>query len=154
MGRIGTPQISFNRFKVMSDALKATGRNILLNLCNWGEDSVHTVSSPTRKALCSSLTLAQWGMSISNSWRITGDIYDSFTVSFEMHQTKSPVLNLYSDQMICVAVTPWLLAILPALLLEPTAQFFSSSTKSLLLPTAPYQVAGAILTCWKSAKAV
>ena len=43
MGRIGTPQISFNRFKVMSDALKATGRNILLNLCNWGEDSVHTV---------------------------------------------------------------------------------------------------------------
>ncbi|KAL1607082.1 hypothetical protein SLS59_002786 [Nothophoma quercina] len=62
MGRIGTPQISFNRFKVMSDALRATGRNILLNLCNWGEDQVHT-----------------WGMSISNSWRITGDIYDSFT---------------------------------------------------------------------------
>jgi alpha-galactosidase len=46
MGRIGTPQISFNRFKVMSDALKATGRNILLNLCNWGEDSVHTVRIP------------------------------------------------------------------------------------------------------------
>ena len=44
MGRIGTPQISFNRFKVMSDALRATGRNILLNLCNWGEDQVHTVS--------------------------------------------------------------------------------------------------------------
>ncbi|KAK7991485.1 glycoside hydrolase family 27 protein [Apiospora saccharicola] len=62
MGRIGTPLISFNRFKTMSDALKATGRNILLNLCNWGEDFVHT-----------------WGMSISNSWRISGDIYDSFT---------------------------------------------------------------------------
>lgn len=45
MGRIGTPQISFNRFKVMSDALRATGRNILLNLCNWGEDQVHTVST-------------------------------------------------------------------------------------------------------------
>lgn len=43
MGRIGTPQISFNRFKVMSDALKATGKSILLNLCNWGEDFVHTV---------------------------------------------------------------------------------------------------------------
>lgn len=27
----------------MSDALKATGKNILLNLCNWGEDLVHTV---------------------------------------------------------------------------------------------------------------
>ncbi|KAI1846586.1 hypothetical protein JX265_009110 [Neoarthrinium moseri] len=62
MGRIGTPQISFNRFKTMSDALNATGRPILLNLCNWGEDYVHT-----------------WGMSIANSWRITGDIYDSFT---------------------------------------------------------------------------
>ncbi|ORY08943.1 glycoside hydrolase superfamily [Clohesyomyces aquaticus] len=62
MGRVGTPTASFNRFKAMSDALKSTGRNILLNLCNWGEDLVHT-----------------WGMSISNSWRITGDIYDSFT---------------------------------------------------------------------------
>ncbi|CAN9131754.1 unnamed protein product [Alternaria alternata] len=62
MGRVGTPSVSFNRFKTMSDALKATGKNILLNLCNWGEDLVHT-----------------WGMSISNSWRITGDIYDSFT---------------------------------------------------------------------------
>ncbi|CAI6340570.1 unnamed protein product [Periconia digitata] len=62
MGRVGTPSVSFNRFKTMSDALRATGSNILLNLCNWGEDLVHT-----------------WGMSISNSWRVTGDIYDSFT---------------------------------------------------------------------------
>lgn len=43
MGRVGSPTASFNRFKAMSDALKATGRNILLNLCNWGEDLVHTV---------------------------------------------------------------------------------------------------------------
>jgi hypothetical protein len=43
MGRVGTPEASFNRFKKMSDALQATGRNILLNLCNWGEDLVHTV---------------------------------------------------------------------------------------------------------------
>ncbi|KAK7975444.1 hypothetical protein PG989_013907 [Apiospora arundinis] len=62
MGRIGTPLISFNRFKTMSDALRQTGRNVLLNLCNWGEDFVHT-----------------WGMSIANSWRMSGDIYDSFT---------------------------------------------------------------------------
>lgn len=62
MGRVGSPSVSFKRFKAMSDALQATGRNILFNLCNWGEDLVHT-----------------WGMSISNSWRITGDIYDSFT---------------------------------------------------------------------------
>lgn len=44
MGRMGTPQISFNRFKVMADALKATGKEIALSLCNWGEDYVHTVS--------------------------------------------------------------------------------------------------------------
>jgi alpha-galactosidase len=44
MGRVGTPSVSFNRFKAMADALKATGRNILFNLCNWGEDLVHTVS--------------------------------------------------------------------------------------------------------------
>jgi alpha-galactosidase len=49
MGRVGTPSVSFNRFKTMSDALKATGRNILLNLCNWGEDLVHTVSNTISK---------------------------------------------------------------------------------------------------------
>lgn len=43
MGRMGTPEISFNRFKVMADALRETGRNIALSLCNWGEDYVHTV---------------------------------------------------------------------------------------------------------------
>lgn len=52
MGRIGTPQISFSRFKAMSDALIATGRSILLNLCNWGEDYVHTVSC-IPKSVCS-----------------------------------------------------------------------------------------------------
>jgi len=43
MGRFGTPKISFDRYKVMGDALKDTGRNILYSLCNWGEDYVHTV---------------------------------------------------------------------------------------------------------------
>ncbi|EHK15868.1 glycoside hydrolase family 27 protein [Trichoderma virens Gv29-8] len=61
MGRFGTPLISFNRFNEMAKALKKTGRSILYSLCNWGEDYVHT-----------------WGGSIANSWRISGDIYDSF----------------------------------------------------------------------------
>ncbi|OBT38658.1 hypothetical protein VE00_11070 [Pseudogymnoascus sp. WSF 3629] len=61
MGRMGTPVTSFNRFKAMADALRATGRQIALSLCNWGEDYVHT-----------------WGMSIANAWRMSGDIYDSF----------------------------------------------------------------------------
>ncbi|KAL2075055.1 hypothetical protein VTL71DRAFT_8835 [Oculimacula yallundae] len=62
MGRFGTPKISFDRYKVMADALNATGRPILYGLCNWGEDWSHT-----------------WGMSIANSWRMSGDIYDSFS---------------------------------------------------------------------------
>ncbi|KAL3417557.1 glycoside hydrolase family 27 protein [Phlyctema vagabunda] len=62
MGRFGTPLVTFNRYKVMWDALNSTGRPILYSLCNWGEDYSHT-----------------WGMSISNSWRVSGDIYDSFT---------------------------------------------------------------------------
>lgn len=62
MGRFGTPKISFDRYNVMAQALKATGRKIFYSLCSWGEDYVHT-----------------WGSSIANSWRISGDIYDSFS---------------------------------------------------------------------------
>ena len=41
-GRFGYPEISFNRYNVMAQALNATGRNILYSLCSWGEDYVHT----------------------------------------------------------------------------------------------------------------
>lgn len=61
MGRFGTPKITYDRYNTMAKALNATGRPILYSLCNWGEDYVHT-----------------WGMSIANSWRISGDIYDHF----------------------------------------------------------------------------
>ncbi|KAJ9651397.1 hypothetical protein H2198_009312 [Neophaeococcomyces mojaviensis] len=61
MGRFGTAKLSFDRFNAMSQALNATGRPILYSLCNWGEDYVHT-----------------WGMSLANSWRVSGDIYDHF----------------------------------------------------------------------------
>ncbi|KAB5531402.1 alpha-galactosidase [Coniochaeta sp. 2T2.1] len=62
MGRHGTPKISYDRYDVMARALNATGRPMLYSLCNWGEDLTHT-----------------WGMSIANSWRMSGDIYDSFS---------------------------------------------------------------------------
>jgi len=58
-GQSGTPQISYSRYKVMSDALNATGRPILYSLCNWGDDKPW-----------------EWGSSIANSWRMSGDIYD------------------------------------------------------------------------------
>lgn len=60
-GQAGTEAKSFARYKAMSDALLATGRPIMYGLCNWGEDKVWT-----------------WGANISNSWRITGDVYDSY----------------------------------------------------------------------------
>lgn len=62
MGRHGTPEISFERFNAMAEALNKTGRPILYSLCSWGQDFVHT-----------------WGVSIANSWRMSGDIYDSFS---------------------------------------------------------------------------
>ncbi len=43
MGRFGTPKLSFDRYKVMWDALNSTGRPMLYSLCNWGEDYSHTV---------------------------------------------------------------------------------------------------------------
>ncbi|TCD67535.1 hypothetical protein EIP91_012289 [Steccherinum ochraceum] len=60
-GRSGTPKISFDRYANMSNALNATGRPILFSLCNWGEDGPWNFA-PT----------------IANSWRISGDIMDSF----------------------------------------------------------------------------
>jgi alpha-galactosidase len=99
LGRFGTPKMSFDRYNVMAKALNATGRPILYSLCTWGEDYVHTVSfsidlwtkshgvyiqtrdqcpfkSRTLRVVV--LTYSQWGMSIANSWRMSGDIYDSF----------------------------------------------------------------------------
>lgn len=62
MGRVGSAEVSFNRYNTMAKALNATGRPILYSLCQWGEDFVNS-----------------WGFSIANSYRISGDIYDSFT---------------------------------------------------------------------------
>ncbi|KAG8908172.1 hypothetical protein FRB99_008715 [Tulasnella sp. 403] len=60
-GRSGTPLISRERYAAMSEALNATGRPILYSMCNWGEDQPWN-----------------WAMTIANSWRISGDIHDSF----------------------------------------------------------------------------
>lgn len=62
-GLSGNSAVSYNRYKAMGDALNATGRPIYYSLCSWGEDAVYS-----------------WGKNISNSWRMSGDIYDSFDV--------------------------------------------------------------------------
>ncbi|KAK3942495.1 glycoside hydrolase [Diplogelasinospora grovesii] len=60
-GQAGNQLLSYTRYKAMSDALLSTGREMLYSLCNWGEDFPWN-----------------WGSTISNSWRISGDVYDSF----------------------------------------------------------------------------
>lgn len=60
-GQSGTPQISERRYRNMSDALKATGRNFVYSLCNWGDDKPW-----------------EWTSTIANSARISGDIQDSY----------------------------------------------------------------------------
>ncbi|KAF1985014.1 glycoside hydrolase family 27 protein [Aulographum hederae CBS 113979] len=61
-GQSGNPKLSHDRFAVMSKALNATGRKITYSLCNWGDDKPW-----------------EWASTISNSARISGDIYDSFS---------------------------------------------------------------------------
>lgn len=60
-GEYGNPNISFARYDKMSNALNATGRQILYGMCNWGQDQPW-----------------QWANTIANSFRVTGDIYDQF----------------------------------------------------------------------------
>jgi len=49
------------RYTTMRDALKATGRNILFSICEWGENKPWL-----------------WAKDVGNSWRTTGDISDSY----------------------------------------------------------------------------
>ena len=60
-GQTGTPIVTYKRYAKMASALNATGRPILYSMCNWGEDGPWN-----------------WAQTIANSWRITGDVYDTF----------------------------------------------------------------------------
>lgn len=51
-GKSGTPQISYNRYNVMSKALNATGRPIFYSLCNWGEDGPWKVRETNTVQIC------------------------------------------------------------------------------------------------------
>lgn len=88
-GNAGTQYLSRNRYDTMSKALNASGRPILYSLCNWGEDYPWNwfvpplPPSPLLRSLVALpgialLTLDFRGSTIANSWRISGDVYDSF----------------------------------------------------------------------------
>jgi len=49
------------QYKIFSDAIKATGRPMILSICEWG------ISSPW-----------EWGKGIGSMWRTTNDIQDCF----------------------------------------------------------------------------
>ncbi|OKP11106.1 Alpha-galactosidase [Penicillium subrubescens] len=64
-GQAGSQAASSARYKVMEQALAASGRPILYAICNWGQDQPWV-----------------WGPSVGNSWRITGDISDHFNTGY------------------------------------------------------------------------
>jgi alpha-galactosidase len=59
--RLGTPRGHLHRYRTMSDALVATGRLIVLSICEWG------TSAPWL-----------WGAGLGDLWRTTPDIEDSW----------------------------------------------------------------------------
>ena len=60
-GRSGTPKLSYDRYNTMLNALNATGRPFLYQLCHWGEDGPWN-----------------WATTMTNTWRMSGDITASF----------------------------------------------------------------------------
>ncbi|CAK9215657.1 unnamed protein product [Sphagnum troendelagicum] len=61
---LSTPK---TRYPVMTDALNKTGRSIFFSMCEWG------VEDP-----------ATWAPGVGNSWRTTGDIWDSWNSMVEI----------------------------------------------------------------------
>ncbi|KAL8997393.1 MAG: hypothetical protein Q9169_003324 [Polycauliona sp. 2 TL-2023] len=62
-GEEGTSKLSFDRYNTMSQALNrpVSGRSIHYGMCNWGKDYPWN-----------------WAQTMANSWRMSGDVYDSF----------------------------------------------------------------------------
>lgn len=52
---------ALKRYTAMHDAIVASGRNILLSVCNWGQDDV-----------------TSWGASLGNMWRTTTDMNNTY----------------------------------------------------------------------------
>jgi len=68
----------YERYSRMRDALNKTGRYIFYSICNWGDEKVW-----------------EWGGSVGNSWRTTGDIRHDFNSVREIYK-KNVVLAKYA----------------------------------------------------------
>ena len=64
-------------YALMADALRSTGRDIVLSICEWG----------TAKPW-------EWAKNVGNLWRTTGDIWDSFDKKHKEHDWALPVMTI------------------------------------------------------------
>jgi alpha-galactosidase len=64
-------------YALMADALRSTGRDIVLSICEWG----------TAKPW-------EWAKNVGNLWRTTGDIWDSFYKKDKAHDWALPVMAI------------------------------------------------------------
>lgn len=77
---------AFDRYNAMASALQSTGRAIFYSICNWGNENI-----------------AQWGNTISNSWRTTQDIEIYYTQTNQWQQIKG---NFLINQLSASAAGP------------------------------------------------
>ncbi|KAL6703359.1 hypothetical protein ACN47E_009701 [Coniothyrium glycines] len=71
-----TTSKSFDRYKIMSDALLATNRTIEYSQCAWGHAHIE-----------------QWGNNTGHSWRMWGDIYPEWLGKHQWSWGLMPILN-------------------------------------------------------------
>ena len=64
-------------YALMADALRSTGRDIVLSICEWG------TANPW-----------EWAKNVGNLWRTTGDIWDSFDKKHKEHDWALPVMAI------------------------------------------------------------
>ena len=64
-------------YALMADALRSTGRDIVLSICEWGNNQPWL-----------------WAQKIGNLWRTTGDIWDSFDRKDEKYWWAHNVLSI------------------------------------------------------------
>jgi len=70
---------ALERYTAMANALNATGRPIYYSICNWGEEKVW-----------------EWGESVGNSWRTTGDIGNNWA-SMRYNFMQNVILNSFAQ---------------------------------------------------------
>jgi alpha-galactosidase len=64
-------------YALMADALRSTGRDIVLSICEWGQNKPWF-----------------WASRIGNLWRTTGDIWDSFKATHPEHSWAHNLLSI------------------------------------------------------------